>query len=256
MVKLKNARITKYGSVQVSNDDLERFAYAQLKEYDKNYFKEPHALNIDDFVEFYLKKKVYYYQLSLTDTTDKILGTTTISDGRIVIINDDGELDIRNVKCGEICIDEKACVTEERRRFTLAHEAWHSQFDLHLNKGMLDSASKLKDTVVQIEQPFKSIECKTPLQWIEYHANKYPVYLMMPKRFVVRLFKEKHHEFFKGKRKLSKCHPQRVWLIIISLAKILQVSKKAMAYRLKELFLISDDVFLSLNIYQGGDLLA
>lgn len=65
MVELKNARYTKYGSVQVSNNDLEYFAYAQLKEFDKTHFKKPHALNIDEFVEFYLKKKFFIINFRL-----------------------------------------------------------------------------------------------------------------------------------------------------------------------------------------------
>ena len=57
MIKL-NANTTKYGSVQVYDKDLEVFAYKQLKDYQKGYFEEPKALNIEDFVEFYLEKKV------------------------------------------------------------------------------------------------------------------------------------------------------------------------------------------------------
>ena len=59
-----------------------------------------------------------------------------------------------------------------------------------------------------------------------------------------------------GERRLSKHRPKRTWLMIASIAEILNVSKKAMAYRLRDLDLISEEVFLSLKldkIKKGGD---
>ena len=47
----------------------------------------------------------------------------------------------------------------------------------------------------------------------------------MPKKFVVKLFKEKHKEYFNGERRLTKHRPQRTWLMIASIAEILNVSK-------------------------------
>ena len=75
MLKLSNATYTKDGVLVISDEQLEAFAYAQLKNYDKNYFKAPHALDVDDFVENYLHRKLIYYKLSLDQS---VLGMTDI----------------------------------------------------------------------------------------------------------------------------------------------------------------------------------
>lgn len=248
MVKLKNAKITIYGSVQIHDVDLENFAYDQLKEYDHDYFKEPKALDIDDFVEFYLLKKVLYYQLSTKDSPKRILGSTAISDGKIAIINEEGIPEVKVFKRGTICIDEDACECEVRRRFTLAHEGWHSQFDLNIKKELLDGSDAIKDTYKMIGSSISIVKTRTPKEWIEYHANKYAVFLLMPKKFVCKLFKTYRKQFFKGVRRLSKHNPNRTWLLINAIAIFLSVSKKAMAYRLVELNLISQKIFDSLDI--------
>ena len=59
MLKLGNATYTKDGVLVIYDEELETFAYAQLKDYDKNYFKTPHALDVDDFVENYLHQKLF-----------------------------------------------------------------------------------------------------------------------------------------------------------------------------------------------------
>ena len=41
MLKLGDATYTKGGVLVISDEQLEAFAYAQLKDYDKNYFKTP-----------------------------------------------------------------------------------------------------------------------------------------------------------------------------------------------------------------------
>ena len=83
---------------------------------------------------------------------------------------------------------------------------------------------------------------------MEHQANKYATYILMPKQFVVKLFKEKHKELFTNKHRLSKLCPKRTRRLIGSIAEELKVSKKAIAYRLRDLELISEDVFCSLNL--------
>ena len=92
MLKLCNATYTKDGVLVISDKALEAFAYAQLKNYDKNYFKTPHALDVDDFVENYLHRKVIYYKLSLDKS---VLGITAISDGKISVVNSDNSFPIK-----------------------------------------------------------------------------------------------------------------------------------------------------------------
>lgn len=247
MVELINANFTRYGSIQISDADLETFAYNQLKDYQKDYFKEPHALDIDDFVEFYLKKSVQYYQLSAADCEKRPLGSTAITDGKVAIINE-GMPEIKIFKQGTIIIDEEACESEQRRRFTLGHEAWHAQFDLHLNTELLDNANSISDTFAIIGSSLTKVKNRTPREWIGHHADAYAVYLLMPKKFVCKLFKQHHKEFFNSERRMVASRPKRTWLMINAIANDLNVSKEALAYRLRKLHLISEEVFLSLNL--------
>lgn len=250
MIKLLNANYTKYGSVQVKDIDLEIFAYKQLRDYKKNYFKDQHPLDIDDFVEFYLKKDVKYYQLSTKDSDKRPLGTTAITDGKVAIINDEGIPEIKIFNKGTIIIDEDACGSETRRRFTLGHEVWHSQFDLHLNSDLIDNGTTISDTYLIIGNSFRKVKTRTPKEWIEYHADIYAVFLLMPKPFINKLFDKYHKEYFGKERRLTSKRPKRTWLMIASMAEQLNVSKTALAYRLREMNKISEEVFVSLKINQ------
>jgi Zn-dependent peptidase ImmA (M78 family) len=249
MVKLKNANITKYGSVQIKDSDLEKFASRQLRNYKKDYFKEPRALDVDDFVEFYLQKNVQYYKLSIDDAKNRPLGTTAITDGKVVVINEKGIPEIKIFKKGTIIIDEEACGLETRRRFTLCHEAWHSQFALNLNIERLnENNNTLNDTNLTIAKSFNKGKRKTAIEWEEYHADIYATFLLMPKTFINKLFAKYHKQYFDNKRKLTAKRPQRTWLLISAIAEDLNVSKNAVAYRLRALNKISEQVFLSLNL--------
>ncbi len=185
--------------------------------------------------------------MSIKDCEKRPLGSTAISDGRVAIINDDGLPEIKVFKQGTIIIDEIACERETRRRFTLAHEAWHAQFDLHLNLEVLDN-NAIIDTYLVIGSSLRKVKTRLPKEWVEYHADLYAVYLLMPKKFVNKLFVKYHKLYFSNERRLVSSRPQRTWLMIDSIAKELNVSKTAVAYRLRELKKISNEVFQSLKI--------
>ena len=241
MLELSYATYTKEGVLVISDEQLEAFAYAQLKDYDKNYFKNPHALDVDDFVENYLSRKLIYYKLSLDQS---VLGMTAISDGKISVVNSHNKLDVKIFPKGTMCVDLEACGNDTRANFTIIHEAGHSQFDLNVNPIVLENKSVIQDTYLMIGGTLFKVKSRSPKDWMEHHADKYATFILMPKKFVVKLFKEKHKEYFNGERRLSKHRPQRAWLMIASIAEILNVSKKAMAYRLRDLNLISKEVFL------------
>lgn len=245
MLALSGAKYTKNGILVIKDDELEAFAYAQLKDYDKHYFKNPHALDVDDFVENYLQRNVLYYKISLDKS---VLGMTAISDGKISIIDVDGKLDVKLFPKGTICVDLDACESETRINYTIIHESGHSQFDMNVNPSILENKTVIRDTYLTIGGAFSKLRVKTEKEWIEHHADKYATFILMPKKFVVRLFKEKHKKFFSTKRRLSKLHPKRTWLMIASIAEILHVSKMAVAYRIRNLGLISEEIFNSLEL--------
>jgi len=234
----------KDGMLQVSNKKLEAFAYSQLKSYQKGYFKSVHPLNIEDFLENFLHRNIFFYKLSPNKSR---LGLTAITDGLIPMVNDDGSFDTRLLKKSNICIDIEACHEDENIiRFTLAHEASHSQFDINVNRKIIEGKTYVDDDKNYCVNKTTN-QIKGPKEWMEYHANKYASYILMPSPFVRKLYKEKHSLILSNKR-LSIKNKKQTWKIIYSIAKNLKVSATSMAWRLLDLKIISPRIFNSLDI--------
>ena len=244
MVRLANVKYDSSGVLIISSDELEAFAYRQLSDYQKGYFKEPHPLDIDDFVENYLKIRVDYHTLSLNNG---IYGATALADGVLPILDSGGQLSIRKTKKGQVFVDCGACRNcETTIRFTLAHESGHSQFDCNVDLRRLNIVNSIADTHDDLFGKRAARGGRTPREWMEFHANRYAVCLLMPKRFVHKLWKKYHAAFFSGKRITSRM-PKRLWLVISKIAEDLCVAKSSIALRLLELNIISKEMFESLN---------
>ncbi len=254
MAELRNARKTERGTIRVSNADLEDFARQQLREYDPRHFDGPHPLDIDDFVEFHLGRTVRYYRLSHGDEEGRTLGTTAVTDGILPIIDDEGFPDVKAVRKGDIAIDEAACGSEERRRFTLAHEAWHSQFDVGANLAQVGDFGSLSDTFLSIEGKTVKVRKRTQRDWSEYHADVYASYLLMPREFVCELFDRYHRTLIGSGREIDESDPELTWNFARRIAEDLGVSTTAAIYRLRRLNLITKEVLLSVGLgkKEGG----
>ncbi len=249
MVQLPNVKRDKNGVLILNDFDIEIFAYRQLKEFDPHYFDQPHPLDVERFVEFYLNINIRYYALS---SDRSILGATALADGKLQVITEDGEIESRYLHRGDIYVDLKAYSSPQAALFTTMHEAWHSQFDVNLNNSASDSV-----TCLSLESSETLNQCKTVKtfqltnQWMEHHANRYATYTLMPKAFVKSLWKKMRETYF-PKQKLAPGKPNRTWKIINEVARCLNVSATAMAWRVKDLGLISSQVFNSLNLKKGG----
>lgn len=244
MVEWNKLAFNSKGVLQVRDEELEAFSISQLKDYKKDYFKTIHPLDVEDFIENYLGKKILYYRLSQDKS---IFGTTAITDGFIPIISEKNKTDFRFFKAGTICIDIEACKNNENLiRSTSMHEAAHSQFDMFVNKELIDRDTYLIDSII-IDG--RIVKRKTDKDWIEYHANKYMSYMLMPAIFVRKLYKIKHKEIMPGRR-LSSKQRNLIWKIIYSMAQELTVSPTAMAWRLLSLKIISENMFNALKIYK------
>lgn len=244
MIKWDKQKYNEYGVLQVSDKDIEIFAYSQLKDYKKDYFKTVQPLDIEDFIENYLKQTIRYYKLSPNKSR---FGMTAISNGYVPIIDDDGNPDLRNFEKGTICIDLDACNNNEGLiRFSLGHETGHTQFDMHVNNELLDG-----NTYVNEEKKFDEygfFKNKTQKDLMEYHANKYASYLLMPSTFVRKLYKQKYDEIMPGQR-LGTRQRKLIWKMIYEMANVLKVSQTAMAWRLLSLNILSQELFDVLGIY-------
>lgn len=97
MIKWSKESFNSKGILQVKDKELEDFVNAQLRDYKKDYFKTIQPLDVEDFIENYLKIKIEYQKLS---PNKSILGTTAISDGILPIISDEGKFEYRFIKPG------------------------------------------------------------------------------------------------------------------------------------------------------------
>lgn len=245
MIKLAEPKYDSNGVLVIKDEEIELLAYRQLRDYQKGYFKEPHALNVDDFVENYLKVKVGYHVLSLDQSK---LGAAALTDGILPILDSNGEVSFREIKKGQIFIDCQACKEIETRiRFTLGHEAGHSQFDTNIDLGRLNLSDSVSDTFVDIFDQKSKRGKRTPREWMEHHANRYAVYLLMPRIFVTKLWKKYHDDYFLG-RKITQHSPKRLWKIVHDIASDLCVAQHSIALRLAELNIISREMFNSLKL--------
>lgn len=245
MIKLANPKFDSNGVLVITDDELELLAYRQLRDYQKGYFKEPHALDIDDFVENYLRIKVGYHVLSLDQSK---LGATALADGILPILDSEGEVSFREVKKGQVFVDCQACKDIETSiRFTLGHEAGHSQFDTNVDLRRLNISDSLSDTYLDIFGQRKRRGKWMPREWMEHHANRYAVYVLMPKAFVNKLWKKYHDKYFRGKR-ITVNSPKRLWRVIHDIAADLRVAQSSIAFRLAELGTISREMLNSLNM--------
>lgn len=244
MVKWAKQHFNNKGVLQVKDEELEAFAYAQLRDYKKDYFKTIHPLDVEDFIENYLNIKIEYQKLSPNKSR---FGMTAITDGIVPIISDEGKFEYRFFKAGTICVDVDVCNNKDCLiNSTLCHEAGHSQFDLFINKELLNGASYITDTVIV---DGRTIKRRNDTDWMEYHANKYMSYLLMPAQFVRKLYKIKHQEIMPGQR-LGVRQRKLIWKVVYAMAKELFVSPTAMAWRMLSLKIISEDIFNALEIHK------
>ena len=238
------------GVLQVTDEELEAFAYAQLKDYKKDYFKKPHPLDVEDFIENYLRIRVEYQKLSPNKSR---YGTTAITNGVVPIVADDtGKFECRYFEAGTTCVDLDACNNDQHIiNFTLCHEAAHSQFDLHVDKELLDGTGNyLDDSEIVLNGIVR--RKRADRDWMEYHASKYSSFLQMPARFVKKLYKIKHDEIMPGQR-LGVRQTKLIWKMIYAIANELNVSATAMAWRMLSLKILSQQLFDALKIKGGNN---
>lgn len=247
MVELPYKKKDKNGILVVKDSQIEAFAYRQLLDFDAHYFDRPHPLEVERLVEFYLGKDIRYYTLS---PDHSIFGVTALTGGDISIIGPKGKPERRRLKKGDICIDFGAHYSSSAAFFTILHEAWHSQFDTieEANSGKTENLAYESASTLS-GQSFENV-APSENTWMEHHANRYAASMMMPKPFVESVWKTSQNAFVNSD-KLESENVNNIWRMICNAARELNVSQSAMALRVKELSLISNEVFNSLHIKKG-----
>lgn len=160
--------------------DLERIAYQVIQAYDESILLQPHALNVDQFAEQFLKLRLDFKELSHNAS---ILGMLVFSDCRIPIYNPEQKAPrIITVKAGTALIEQSLLDHRKhgRARFTIAHECAH--WLIHQPKGQAQAF--VCRTVGQSDER----------DWLEWQADNLASALLMPAVSVYTFMKQYIHE--------------------------------------------------------------
>ena len=96
------------GIPNVTNDSLEEYAIAVLREATSDLLKIPMPLDVEKFIEYYLELELEYHKLSYGK---QVLGLTAFNSGYIQIFNDDtGEPEPLWVSAGTVVVDSSLLV--------------------------------------------------------------------------------------------------------------------------------------------------
>ena len=200
----------------------------------------PQAMDVDNFVEFHLKTKFDFANLSQDGLT---LGCTCFNDGVLMVWNDDRTKEIPlNVEKGWILVDIESInkpadgnneLAERRVRFTIVHECAHLILHprFYYKKPGVEMP-KIECSVYRIEEwpthpPLSDEDIR------EWQANRLGAALIMPAQTVKMLMAERLG--------VSVDELSPVYLsdnFIRGMADVYQVSKSAMRNRLRDLDLL------------------
>ena len=222
--------------------------------YEGHFYSTPNLLNVLDVAlkiryEYYIpflsseelkKKAKEIYQLQPLQTND-VAGEVLAKNFPMIEVRYDnlsqgllGTIDIRH---NIITLSEDIISDTNRVHFTLAHEIGH----LVLHRKFLRKEFSSVDDYIDI-----SVLSDKNIKRMEYQANVFASYLLLPERKfyyeVALLFKE--YSITKGRLYLDHqfCNRRNVSLILQRLSKKFQVSRQAIAIRLKnEKLLIETD---------------
>ena len=243
--KLNCKKIDKKTGIRYpTKKEIASFANRLLNDYCKKFNKDIDAINYYEFVSKYLKIDIQYQKLSLDKS---ILGATIQKDGQIVTYSYDGNVKIINVKKGDIFIDSDACGCEERELLTIFHEVKHYLEDLDKDF----KVDKILDNRSIIDGKFP---VHSEYAWAEYYANYFAICILLPLRRLKKLYNEFHFEHLtKYRTNLNGSNIKYLRLIIKKISDKTCASQSAIALRLKETRLISEQTFARLDYKYGKE---
>lgn len=162
-----------------------------LGKYEPHLLVTPKAIDIDHFVEYYVK-----CDLDITYLSNNMcyLGMSIHTEGNTIKTYNLDNNSIRYIrpKPRTILIDARLYEVSElnRRRFTLAHESGHillHQKYYELCPKPLEDEDIVSGVAALKSNQEISTELKTPIQWIEWQANAFAASLLMNKLAVEKL---------------------------------------------------------------------
>lgn len=183
----------------LSRNDIDALGEMYVRDFCPEAMKEPQAIDIDQFVGFYLGMTQDFAWLS---NDGRYLGMTVFNDtGRIIVYDPErNEADYMAAKAGTVIIDNTLLEEgkERRYRFTMGHESGHgilhtAHFAYDPNQiSFLDGdyapvIQCRRDSVATIARKDKGRW--TAQEWMEWQANQMASSLLMPRSMVYKLIR-------------------------------------------------------------------
>ena len=160
-----------YLELKISNEEIEIFADELAKNNGRD-INNPY-FDIDAYIEFELGLPLLYKKLS---ADSKNLGMTILVPGNVRVFEDNVEKYENFDTRGTIIIDVEACKSENRERFTKAHELGHYYFDLPRYSNPNNNA-----LINNIECAIDEKNNLNDISWEERRANKFASCILMPR---------------------------------------------------------------------------
>ena len=239
---------TSYSLSQIpylSYESLDSYAEELVRDFAPNALEIPGELDVDKFVEFYLRLAVNYRRICFDR---KIMGITAFNDGTVEVMNEDtGLSENLPVKTGTVIIDPSLLVKRNvpRLRFTMLHEGSH--WLLHKKAFAEDnpfgSAGIYENQFIAAKEGridySRSQKENTDIERMERQADFLSAAILMNRPALRMAFKdffkfysEKPRRIIRGTSGMDDCYAQQLPEYV---AKIFGVSKRAALIRLEKL---------------------
>ena len=255
MIELK----TSYSLSQIpylSYEALDEYAEELVRDFAPDALQSPSILDVDKFLEYYLKLAVDYRRICLDR---KIMGITAFNDGTVEVMNEEtGLSENLPVKTGTVIIDPSLLVKRNvpRLRFTMLHEGSH--WLLHKKAFAEDNpfgpAGIYENQFIAAKEGridySRSQKENTDIERMERQADFLSAAILMNRPALRIAFKdffkfygEKPRRIFRGTSMMDDCYAQQLPEYV---AKNFGVSKRAALIRLEKLTAIVNKGWRSL----------
>ena len=230
----------------ITYDALEDYAERIIKDFSPALIKYPGVLDVEEFLEYYLKLTVIYRKICFNRN---VLGITAFNDGLIDVIDNVTELpEELYVTSGTVIIDPSLTLkkNEARGRFTMVHEGG-GHWLLHRKAFATDNpfgvAGIYKNQYLAAKEGrgdyTRSTQERNDIERMERQADFLAASILMPRpalriafREYFRYYNEKPRRIVRGKSEMDDLFAEQLPEYI---AKTFSVSKKAALIRMEKL---------------------
>jgi len=234
----------------VTNGALDFYAEELVRDFMPEQLKSPGVLDVDSFIEYYLRLSVDYRRISLSFN---VLGITVFNDGVVdVICEETGQTEKISVTTGTIILDPSLSIKRNipRLRFTMVHEGSH--WLLHRKAFALDNplgpAGIYENQFIAAKEGrvdySRSNKERTDVERMERQADFLASAILMNRPALRIAFKDffafyddKPRRIIRGASPMDDCYAQQLPEYI---AKVFGVSKRAALIRLEKLTAIGN----------------